>query len=141
MPYSHMLKVLLIALSIFMIGCAENITESTPSLLDNSNNGQPFSFTDVQAVFTASCALSGCHGGNVNPNLSSGQAYGNIVGIASSQGDDYIVSGNSQGSYLFRKIVGGPNINGLRMPRTGPPYLNQSVIDSIGAWIDRGAAR
>ena len=60
-----------------------------------------------------------------------------------------IAPGNSADSYLIWKLQGaGPNgeelglFNGqpsVRMPATGPPYLDQADIDRIAAWIDAGA--
>ena len=50
-----------------------------------------------------------------------------------------IEAGSKEDSYLFHKLrgthldVGG---SGLRMPRSGPPYLSDSDVDRIGAFID-----
>ena len=39
---------------------------------------------DVQtAIFTPTCAVSGCHNGSQFPNLSAGVALGNTVNVAS----------------------------------------------------------
>ncbi len=95
-------------------------------------------FAAIQAnVFDNSCAVSGCHNGTTSPNLSSGQAYNNIVNITSSRGIPYVDPGDPNNSYLYRKIIGS-NISGSRMP-LGEGALSSSIADSIEAWIDRGA--
>ena len=95
-------------------------------------------FTAIQQeVFTPSCAIAGCHNGSEQPALSSGAAYNNIVNIQSTQGLDYIEPGDPDNSYLFRKLT-GTGISGLRMPRGGTA-LSSAVIDSIRAWIVKGA--
>jgi len=102
---------------------------------------------DIQPVFTASCARSGCHA-DTNPaqgmNLSDGQAYANIVNVASNQlpSMDRIEPGEPDNSYLVNKIqgtqadVGG---TGVRMP-FGGGALSQSTIDLIREWVNEGAA-
>lgn len=95
-------------------------------------------FSSIQStVFTPTCALSGCHSGAQRPNLTAGQAYNNIVNVASTQGIDYIEPGDPDNSYLYRKLTGN-NIVGTRMPRGRTP-LAQAVLDSIRVWIERGA--
>jgi len=137
-----------ILFSVFILGflltsCAENITEARDVNTPDPGNPAPqlmrAMFSQIQdSVFTPSCALSGCHAGAVFPNLSAGQAYGNIVNQPSSSGD-YIEPGDAMASYLFLKIIGDPSISGARMPRNGPPYLSQAKLDSIEQWIDAGA--
>ena len=134
----YMLLLLMVLGVIVAGGCADSITESEPSVLDRTQVNAVFRFSDVQAVLNNNCAFSSCHAGTQLPNMSAGQAYANLVNQPSFQGDDYIEPGDPSASYLFRKISGGPNINGVRMPFPGG-YLSDTVIDSIGAWISRGA--
>ncbi len=86
-----------------------------------------------QELFTPSCAISGCHNGRETPTLSAGVAYNNIINVRSSTGVDYIEPGDSNNSYLYRKIT-GVNIQGARMPRSGSA-LSQAVRDSVRVWI------
>ncbi|HEX9693071.1 MAG TPA: hypothetical protein VGA22_13335 [Gemmatimonadales bacterium] len=102
---------------------------------------------DVQPVFTASCALTGCH---VAPNpphgliLSPGAAYSNLVDVTSGEAPALkrIRPGLPDSSYLVHKIqgtqasVGG---SGGRMPLNGTA-LSQAVIDTIRSWVAAGAA-
>lgn len=102
--------------------------------------------TRVQAeVFTPSCALSGCHLGADAPfglDLSAGQAHGSAVGVRSSEVPDLfrIEPGNPDASYLVRKIEGGPDLVGSRMPLGRAP-LSDAAIALVRAWIDAGARR
>ena len=116
--------------------------------VDNGNNGgdTPTFATDVQPIFTASCAFSGCHGG-ASPaqgmNLSAGQAYANTVNVPSNElpSMDRIEPSDPDQSYLVNKIqgtqgdVGG---SGQRMPLGGDP-LSDADINTIRAWIAAGA--
>ncbi|UCB54577.1 MAG: hypothetical protein JSW45_11630 [Thiotrichales bacterium] len=50
--------------------------------------------------------------------------------------------GNSTGSFMIWKLNGlSPNNEpvGIRMPASGPPFLEQPEIERIAAWIDAGA--
>lgn len=100
-------------------------------------------FTRVQAeVFSVSCALAGCHAGSAptaGMNLSAGVAYGNIVGVTSTERGDLlrIEPGDPDRSYLVRKIRGDADIVGSPMPLIGSltSAQRQLVID----WVRRGA--
>jgi len=99
--------------------------------------------TDVQSIFTASCAKSGCHSGSsptAGQNLSENQAYANIVNVTSLEvgSKKRIAPGDTASSYLFDKIKGIQSV-GARMPFDGPPYLSNSQIDAIRQWILIGA--
>ncbi len=105
-------------------------------------NGTPVTLSQIQAqVFGPIC--SGCHSGptgNTLPsgmNLSSASASFNaLVNVPSLQpsGLDRVEPGMPDDSYLIRKLEGGPNITGSRMPQGGP-FLDQAVIDEIRQWI------
>ena len=101
---------------------------------------------DIQPIFTANCALSGCHAGTSpqqGQNLSDGLAYQNIVNVASNEraGMKRVLPFEPDSSYLVHKIqgdqasVGG---QGGQMPLGGTP-LSQQTIDLIRAWITAGA--
>jgi hypothetical protein len=63
------------------------------------------------------------------------------VGVASAAKPDAVrvIPGDPDNSYLVRKLEGGPNIVGERMPRTGGPYLTDGQMLVIRQWIRRGA--
>ena len=91
-------------------------------------------------VFTASCATSGCHSGSSRQaGLSlTAQDSPSIVGRASTQGLALIDPTNPDGSYLIRKLEGGPDISGSQMPLTGC-CLPSATIQFIRAWVTAGA--
>ena len=119
--------------------CSDQIiTEcETESLLQPTDR---FGFQDMQEqVFSPSCAISGCHRGQDAPfglDLSAGKAYDHLVNVDSrlETGTKRVLPGNSAQSYLIRTLNGN---NAPLMPPSGK--LNQAVIDSVAAWIDRGA--
>lgn len=99
--------------------------------------------TNVQNIFTAECAKSGCHAGSApqaNQNLSENVAYANIVNVNSVEvpAKKRIAPGDTTNSYLFDKIKGIQTV-GDRMPADGPPYLTEAEIDTIRTWILNGA--
>jgi hypothetical protein len=50
-----------------------------------------------------------------------------------------VLPGDPENSYLIHKVEGRPGIVGLRMPRSGPPYLTDGQILVIKRWIEIGA--
>lgn len=98
--------------------------------------------TQVQPIFTANCAVTGCHtpptltGGM---NLTAGAAYNNIVNVQSSQIVMLrIAPGDTVNSLLFRKITENTPPVGSRMPDGRPP-LSATDIATIRDWILSGA--
>ena len=100
---------------------------------------------DVQPIFTANCALSGCHlppDPQQGMDLSAGEAYANTVNVPSMESSlDRIEPGDPEASYLVHKIrgtqssVGG---SGVQMPATGTP-LPTATINVIRSWVRAGA--
>jgi hypothetical protein len=74
-------------------------------------------------------------------NLSTSAAYNSLVGVSSrgKPGSILVVPGDPASSYLIAKLKGSAGIAGLRMPRTGPPYLTDGQIQVIERWIALGA--
>lgn len=98
-------------------------------------------------VFSASCAVSGCHVGSDAPeglDLSAGEAYGNLVNVSSEQVPDLlrVDPENPDDSYLVIKLEGGERIaeGTARMPRGRDP-LSDDQIQMIRDWIAAGAPR
>jgi hypothetical protein len=135
-----------------------NALDGEPRLLPS---GDGIAGGDYTATFTVAGALStltsiqtnvfgprcsGCHTGvgaalpgamNLSNEAASRAA---LVGIASLEVPalQRVTAGNPNNSYLIRKLEGGPNIVGSRMPLLGPP-LPQTTIDAIRLWITNGA--
>lgn len=103
--------------------------------------------TSIQTnVFTPRC--SGCHNGagaglpGAMNLTSAGASFAALVGVASIEMASLqrVAPNDPDNSYLIRKLEGGPNIGGARMPLVGPP-LEQTTIDAIRQWIANGAAQ
>lgn len=99
-------------------------------------------FTRVQAeVFTASCALAGCHSGpnpQVGLDLSAGRAWAQTVNVRAVESSRLrIAPGDPDASYLVSKVKGDATITGSRMPFGGalPSKDLQLLVD----WVRRGA--
>jgi hypothetical protein len=130
---------------LFGLGCAGDGSTFMEPGDGNGNGSGPEFAAEVQPIFTANCAFSGCHAGS-NPaqgmNLSEGQAYANIVNVQSNEsGLLRVKAGEPDESYLVHKIqgtqgsVGG---SGGQMPLGGTP-LTQAQINLIREWITNGA--
>jgi hypothetical protein len=101
----------------------------------------PISFsTQVQPIFTASCANAGCHPGGGAPfPLLSANSYVNLYNAqatTSCTSDKRVLPGNAAASVLYKKISG--STCGDRMP-LGRAQLSQAEIDLIRDWINQGA--
>lgn len=100
----------------------------------------------VQPALHQSCGLTGCH---IAPFISEGLDLGTAaatrlanVGVPSRQSPLLrVVPGRPSQSYLWHKLVGSQSSvggSGDRMPQGGP-YLSQSDMDAVRAWILEGA--
>lgn len=109
---------------------------------------------DVQPIFTANCALQGCHStlGGQSPvqgqNLMAGSAWANIYNVQvvelGTGSTVKRIDGASMvptDSYLYDKITDCCGHTGSYMPpqASGRPRLSQTQIDTIGNWIMQGA--
>jgi hypothetical protein len=128
----------------FTVTDARGLADPSPDTRTIVVEGGGATFTQVQSqIFTASCALSGCHTGSSpaqGMNLSEGSAYSNIVNVPSNEQPtlDRIEPNDPAASYLYLKVTGDPSIVGEQMPFGGPP-LSQTLIDLLRNWIERGA--
>jgi hypothetical protein len=135
-------RTLLIVL-LFLTACGELSTPTDPGGGGNEPIDPNATFTRVQSeVFTPTCAVIGCHhpvGQQSQLVLSTGNAYGNLVGVTSVENPALkrIAPGDPANSYLYRKITGA-GITGDRMPQAGPP-LSEANLNLIRDWIRRGA--
>lgn len=97
-------------------------------------------FASIQNnILTPSCAVTGCHvQGGVQPSLEAGLAYNNLVGVTSIGYAPLlrVTPGNPNNSVLYRKITGG---NGLGGPMPPGGMLTQAQMDTVRAWILKGA--
>ena len=100
--------------------------------------------TQVQPIFTASCATANCHrppGPSIGLDLSTAaESRAGMVNVASSEFGQIVrvAPGDSEGSYLMAKLLGGgPNFEGDLMPPSGG--LTAGQIATIRIWIEEGA--
>jgi hypothetical protein len=133
-------KVLLSLLMVwFLAGCGDSMNQP-------SNQPQPpartFYDKAVQPIFTNNCANRGCHPGGGAPfSLAPGESYANLVNV-------HVTNGACTGttlrvkplfadsSVLIQRFNGAC---GLALMPLGSAKLDQSLIDSVGNWINRGA--
>lgn len=138
---------MIIARLLILVGLTAALTaacERAEPLGAGDGGGVQPTLSSIQAnIFDRSCAVPSCHEGPGAPHdlqLTAGNSYGNLVGVASEQTALLRVeAGNPDGSYLIRKLEGGPDIVFAQMPRGRDP-LPQDEIDAIREWIADGAA-
>lgn len=144
---SWLVRSVVVTAAVVGLACAGDGSVTDPG--DDNNNGGGGGGTGfaaaVQPILTASCAVSGCHAG-ASPaqgmNLSSGQAYANIVNVPSIESSLMRVKPcEPDSSYLVHKIQGTQGTvggSGGQMP-LGRAALSQAQIDVIRQWITDGA--
>jgi len=127
--------------------------ESLSSLAGPTPQLEP-TFASIQAQIFESSDSAGrracisCHT-NIGRSPSAGLmlthdvAYDQIVNVASTRkaGAIRIIPGDPDNSYLVHKVEGLPDIVGVRMPFSGPPYLTDGQILILKRWIALGAPR
>lgn len=130
------------------MGCDEklsSITGPTPDLEPTFSSIQRNIFTTTDSAGRAAC--TNCHttaGGRTPPagmDLGSPAAHAQLVNVRSNVRPELIrvIPGDPENSYLIHKLEGRSGITGLRMPRSGPPYLTDGQILVIKRWIQIGA--
>ena len=138
-PYRRVVHALLaLGLAAIVAGCTEKVVAPPPppTVLAVPDS--------IQQVFTANCALSGCHTG---PTPQQGQdlsdavtSYANIVGVASHEKSSNlrIAPGDSAASYMVMKLRNTPGIVGQPMPYGAYP-MDPALVIRIAAWAQQGA--
>lgn len=98
---------------------------------------------DVQPQLDAGCAFAGCHDSRSATGalrLFAGASYADLVGVPAIEAPQLrrVRPGDPAASYLLRKLLGTPDIQGAAMPAGGawPPETVRLVSD----WIAGGAA-
>jgi hypothetical protein len=134
---------------VFLSGCDEALSDlagPTPNLEPSFSSIQREIFSTTDSSGRLACVT--CHAPGGTGALATGlvltdvaTSYANLVGRPSRlrPGATLVIPGDADNSYLVRKLEGGPNISGLRMPFT-PPYLVNGQMVVIRRWIAEGAA-
>lgn len=136
-------------LLLLSVGCDEklsDLTGPTPDLTPTFASIQRDIFNATDSSGRLAC--NSCHvpGGAANGTglflTDPATAYGLLVGRPSrlKPGETLVIPGDPDNSYLVRKLEGGPDIAGLRMPRNTGPFLTEGQMLVIRRWIKDGAA-
>ncbi|MCB0748282.1 MAG: hypothetical protein H6613_04425 [Ignavibacteriales bacterium] len=131
--------IILFSTVLLLLSCEENIITECE---EAQNTASLTTFNSIQInVFDQSCAFSGCHAGS-NPQanllLTSGNSYSKLVNVTSILNPSFklVQPGNSENSFLI-KMLKHTGESTSQMPPAGK--LSEGKIDSIAAWINRGA--
>jgi hypothetical protein len=101
-------------------------------------------YTDVQAIFTASCNSMQCHDATAPQgglNLTAASSYAELYDQPSGDcpATKLVKPGSPNESYLMHKLEGsGPCFVGTRMPKT-MPALAADKLQTVRDWISSGA--
>ena len=142
-------SVLLVFACVTAAACDQKLSSlggPTPNLEPTFSSVQSQIFETTDVAGRQACV--NCHT-NVGRNPSGGMnlahavAYDQIVNVPSTRkpGAIRVIPGNPERSYLVHKIEGLPDIVGLRMPFSGPPFLTDGQILILKRWIELGAPR
>jgi hypothetical protein len=120
-------------------GCTEKLVAPPPP---PTVLGVPDS---IQQIFTAHCALSGCHTGSAPiQGMSLADARTSWLAIVDVPANELagqyrrIAPGDSANSYLVMKLRDDPRIQGLPMPAGDFPLDSASVM-AVALWAQAGA--
>jgi hypothetical protein len=128
--------------ALLLAACSDLHIDALPTV--GSDAGDPVvampSFrTDIQPIFTARCAVAGCHITPTQANLGlvltdAVTSRAHLVNVDSIEipGILRVAPSDSANSYLMLKL------DAFEMPKAGPP-LSQGTRDTIRNWIDQGA--
>jgi hypothetical protein len=144
----NVLLLLTLLLSLAAAGCDEklsDVTGPTPNLTTTFTSIQREIFNARDSSGRPACTQCHAAGGiaaGTGLILTEGASYANLVNRPSRlrPGETLVIPGDPDNSYVVRKLEGGPNINGVRMPFAGGPYLSTGQIAVIRRWIEQGAA-
>jgi mono/diheme cytochrome c family protein len=141
---SHVTKAQSIVPAVILACMASACGKDSPAAPSTPSNTVIFSTQIQQQIFDSACVTCHTDQGRTpasSLNLRSGVAHSQLVGVASvgKAGAIRVIAGNASGSYLIQKLEGASDIVGLRMPRTGPPFLTDAQVALIRQWITNGA--
>ena len=126
---------------VLLVGCAAACGDSPTSPTPTAPGGLMPRLSSIQTIiFNASCIEHhGDHATEAGLDLTSGNAYSNLVNVPSVQTAlNRVTPGDAENSYLIHKLDGRSGIVGDRMPTNGP-FLSTAQIDVMEQWINDGA--
>ena len=144
----NVLPLMTLVLSVAGAACDEklsDVTGPTPELTTTFTSIQREIFNTTDSSGRSACIQCHIAGGAAAGTgllLTEGVSYGNLVNRQSRlrPGETLVIPGDPDNSYMVRKLEGGPDITGLRMPRTSGPFLTSGQMAVIRRWIEEGAA-
>ena len=83
--------------------------------------------TDIQAILSGNCTMSGCHDGGAEFSLI---GYDNVIHNGSIKAND------AHASKLYRSVTGR---EGEIMPPSSRPSLTNKQLQQMYVWIEQGA--
>jgi hypothetical protein len=109
---------------------------------DSAEPAEPATFTEVRDdILLLSCAFSTCHGaqGAGGLTLDEEGSFEALVNTPSEDlpGEIMVIPGDSEGSYLIKKLEGAEGIEGDEMPPG--TTIGTEKIERVKSWIDDGA--
>ena len=123
-------------------GCSDTDLNPLPTVGSDDGDpvvAQPSFARDIQPIFTARCAVAGCHITPTQANLGlvlkdAATSYANLVNVPSGDVGTVmrVLPGDSTMSWLMFMVDFG------EMPKEGA-MLSQGTRDTIRNWIDQGA--
>lgn len=127
-------------IALLVLSCSDDQTTSPVTPPPGGSNAPLAKLSDIQAKVFNSCASANCHSAAANQGnltLTSGQSFSNLVNVQSVLFPSFkrVLPGNDGQSLLIKILKGEVS---PRMPLNSAPLPND-VIDSIQAWINRGA--
>ena len=136
-----------VALAVAGVSCDEklsSITGPTPDLAPTFSSIQQSIFNATDSSGRLACIQCHTDQGRVpagNLVLLEGRSYQQLVGraVVGKAGETRVIPGDAANSYMVRKLEGGPDIVGERMPRSNGPYLTEGQMVVIRRWISEGA--
>jgi hypothetical protein len=133
---------LTVAAVLLLAACTDLDIKPLPTVGSDASDpaiANPSFAGDIQPIFTARCAVAGCHITPTEANLGlvlkdAATSYAHLVNVPSVEfpGVVRVKPGDSASSYLIFKLDAG------EMPKSGP-MLSQGTRDTIRNWIDQGA--
>lgn len=104
-----------------------------------STNNQDVSFNDdILPIFKAECTR--CHFDEASPGNLDLSTYESLMSGNSNHPDKLVVPGYPYQSLLYESVASDEqNVLQYRMPKDGPPYLQDIEIQLIYDWIYQGA--
>ena len=143
-------RVIPLGLSVFavaaIVACADFSAPAPPEAPDVAVANPSFR-TDIQPIFTARCATSGCHNEathQMGVDLAEGYAYQTLVNVKDSLVPTYVrvKPSDPDSSFLVHMITPGDSVrqafNIPQMPLALRPLTNNQ-IGNIVRWIQQGA--